>query len=140
MFRKYVLLVGVVLTSLLLTGCSMNNAGNVAGDVSTPLDTVTWCVKAPDTEEYCYAPIEFSEGDSAYISLQALDIREESFSFDGTDYGDAGYFVTTVNEIPGDQSHFWKLFQNREESQVGISQIVLNPDDVMLFEYTEISF
>jgi len=143
MIRKYIVLGAIFLASVLLTGCTQNAPADTSADVqgeAVSESSVTWCITEPEAEEFCYDPISFNPGDSAYTSLVALDEREETFSFDGTDYGDAGFFVTSINGIEGNTEYFWKLFQNDSETMSGISQIILNDKDTMSFEYTEIQF
>ena len=128
----------MIVSAILLTGC--NAIGNSASTqtntaITTAPDSVTWCITEPQTQEKCYAPVQFVSGETAYDTFNALQQREETVSFKATNYGDSGYFVDTVNGIAGDAKAFWKLAYNGEEAQVGISAIQVKNNDKLSFTY-----
>lgn len=127
----------VLAFSLFIVGCTQNNQSQQ----TTPeadTNTVTWCVVNPVPGD-CFDPIEFTEGQSAYDTLVALDEREDSFSFESVDYGPGvGQFVNKVNDIESSNEYFWKLVYNDEDAQVGVSSIVAKDGDTYSLVYEAI--
>jgi hypothetical protein len=137
MWKKYAAALGLFfLFTVFMTGCT--TAAEVKGDATA--GSVTWCVVPEASKEECFAPVAFKDGDKAYDTLVALDERESDFSFAATEYGDAGYFITEINGVASDDSHFWKLSVNNEEAQVGISSILAKANDKYTFAWAEIIF
>ncbi|MCA9379387.1 DUF4430 domain-containing protein [Candidatus Dojkabacteria bacterium] len=126
-------LLAIVATTLALVGCTtLTTNDNSAG-------TVTWCITEPTQFEVCYDGVSFAEGASAYDTLVTLDEREDRVSFEATDYGDAGMFVTSVNGIAGSNDAFWKLSYNDSEAMTGISAIKVNNGDKLSFNYEQVT-
>lgn len=126
-------LLAIVAISLALVGCTtLTSNDNSAG-------TVTWCITEPTQDERCFDPVSFTAEASAYDTLVTLDEREDTVSFESTDYGNAGMFVTSVNNIASSNDAFWKLSYNGEESMTGISAIKVNNGDRLSFNYEQIT-
>lgn len=126
-------LLAITAITLALVGCTTSTTNdNSAG-------TVTWCITVPTQDEKCYNPVEFAKDASAYDTLVSLDKREDTVSFEATDYGDAGMFVTKVNGIAGSNDAFWKLSYNNQEASQGISAIKVNNGDKLSFNYEQIT-
>lgn len=68
----------------------------------------------------------------------ALELLEASAKIKTKDYGDAGMFVTSIDNLDGDNKHYWAFYVNDEYAQQGISQTVLESGDVVKFVYEEI--
>lgn len=55
------------------------------------------------------------------------------------DYGEAGVFVTGINGIQADDTHYWAFYVNDEYAKQGVSQTVLKKGDMIKFVYEEIN-
>jgi hypothetical protein len=51
---------------------------------------------------------------------------------------DFGVFIEGIDGLKADQENFWAIYVNGEKSQTGISDIVLNANDVLEFKYEAI--
>ncbi len=130
------ILVGSAICVLALTACTAAPAATTNSTSSSAAPaSVTWCITEPQKEKVCYLPVDLSKDESAYQTFVELDRREDSINFNATDYGDSGYFVTSINNVAGDSTHFWKLFTNDVEAQVGISSIKPQDKDTLEFKY-----
>lgn len=68
----------------------------------------------------------------------ALELLEEKAEIETKDYGEAGMFITSINGVAGDNKHYWAFYVNDEFAQQGVSQTVLESNDVVKFIYEEI--
>lgn len=51
---------------------------------------------------------------------------------------DFGYFIESINNLKGDNSHFWAFYINGNKSEVGADSVVVKPGDVVEFKYETI--
>jgi hypothetical protein len=68
----------------------------------------------------------------------ALELLEEKAEIETKDYGEAGMFITSINGVAGDNKHYWAFYVNDEFAQQGVSQTVLESNDIVKFIYEEI--
>jgi hypothetical protein len=79
------------------------------------------------------------------ISLEALTDGQTAFELLGSQATvafkqyDFGVFIESINGLAGDEKHFWALYIDDEQSQVGADQLVLQKGDRIEFRYEEIS-
>ncbi len=52
---------------------------------------------------------------------------------------DFGVFIESINGVKPDEKHFWKLYYNGEESQVGADQLQTKKGDIVEWRLEEIS-
>jgi len=78
------------------------------------------------------------------ISLEALTDGQTAFELLGSQATvafkqyDFGVFIESINGLAGDEKHFWALYIDDEQSQVGADQLVLQKGDRIEFRYEEI--
>ena len=73
-----------------------------------------------------------------YDGQPAQELLEANAEVEYQDYGDAGKFVTSIDDIAADEGHYWAFYVNGEYSQTGISQTILNEGDIITFTYEAI--
>ncbi len=76
-------------------------------------------------------------GETVDKALERLSIENEQFVYQYEEYP-FGIFVTKINNLEPEDDQFWKFFVNGEESQVGVSDYVLNPGDKIEFKLEKI--
>jgi hypothetical protein len=84
-----------------------------------------------DTQSTVYF-VEYEIGDTVYevISKLALESDDFDIKFDEFMFGDSiSYFVTEINGVQPAENQFWKLYVNDIESQTGVSEYFLAPED-----------
>jgi uncharacterized protein HemX len=67
----------------------------------------------------------------------AFELLKENAEVEYQQY-DFGVFVESINGINGDDKHFWAVYLNDEQAQVGAEQIILQKDDRIEWKYEEI--
>ena len=78
------------------------------------------------------------------ISLEALTDGQTAFELLGSQATvafkqyDFGVFIESINGLAGDEKHFWALYIDDKQSQVGADQLVLQKGDRIEFRYEEI--
>ncbi len=73
-------------------------------------------------KDYVYYP--GSDGKNAFELLQKLTpVQTKKFNF--------GVMVTSINDQTPDKDHFWKLYYNSQEAQVGSDQLVTHDGDAV---------
>ncbi|MBX4187658.1 MAG: DUF4430 domain-containing protein [Candidatus Doudnabacteria bacterium] len=68
----------------------------------------------------------------------ALDILKSKHNVVTQDFGDLGEFVQAIDGSESDSSHFWALYVNGSQSQVGGSQYVTKSTDTIEWKLEEI--
>lgn len=73
------------------------------------------------------------DGKNAFELLQATTpVEYKQYDF--------GVFVESINSIKPDKQHFWKLYVNGQEAQVGASSLQTKKGDVIEWRLEEIKF
>ncbi len=67
----------------------------------------------------------------------ALELSQESAKIEVKKY-DFGVFVESINGVKPDEKHFWKLYYNGQESQVGADQLSTSDGDVVEWKIEDI--
>jgi len=67
----------------------------------------------------------------------AFELLKENAEVEYQQY-DFGVFVESINGINGDDKHFWAVYLNDQQAQVGAEQIILQKDDRIEWKYEEI--
>lgn len=99
----------------------------------------TLVVNSPEAEVKEYE-LDVHDGESAFDVLKELQRTSEDFSFAFSE-SDFGAYITGVNGYSPDAStHFWKVVVNGEDSQVGVSDLMLEEGDTLEFVVEEIIF
>ncbi len=72
------------------------------------------------------------EGKTAFELLQGLtEVEYQQYDF--------GIFVESINSVRPDEQHFWKLYINGQDAQVGADQLQTRNSDVLEWKLEEIS-
>lgn len=114
---------------------------------ATIIDKTTNTEKINDTEEGITVTFEIpkikflktlqvADGSNVYDAMIKLQ-NFYSFKFDGNSYGNLGFFVHTIENIKNDSRNgkFWIYYLNGKKAQVGISQQIINSDDIISWQY-----
>jgi len=83
--------------------------------------------------------LEYKQGENLFESLNALKDKDQTFTFDYQEFSGQA-FITSINSITPDSSHFWKLVINGVDAGVGVEQYLLKNNDTVEFVMTEIEF
>jgi len=79
-----------------------------------------------------YAVYYGENGKTAFDLLKSLTkVGFKKYSF--------GVFVESVNDVTPDKDHFWKLYVNGKESQVGADQVQTKESDLIEWKLEKIS-
>lgn len=80
-----------------------------------------------------------------YVRIEATASGKTAFSHlvesvPGVKYKkyDFGFFIESINDLPGDNENFWAFYLNGEKSQSGADSVVVNPGEVIEFKYEKI--
>lgn len=65
----------------------------------------------------------------------ALDLIQQLAEIETKDFGAAGKFVTSINDLAADDGHYWGFYVNDQYAQQGVSQTVLQEGDKIRFTY-----
>jgi hypothetical protein len=100
----------------------------------TPIteETATSSANQDDQTQDIFSFTATQSGETAFT---LLDQRAE---IEFTDYGSAGKFVTSINDLSGNDDHFWAFYVNGESSQTGASQTQIEAGDIVKFRYEAI--
>ena len=69
----------------------------------------------------------------------ALELLEANAEIKTKDYGDAGVFVTGIDDVESNNESYWAFYVNDEYAQQGVSQTILESGDIIKFIYEEIN-
>jgi len=82
-----------------------------------------------------------------YIRIEATQGGKTAFSHlvesvPGVKYKkyDFGFFIESINDLPGDNKNFWAFYLNGEKSQSGADSVVVNSGEVIELKYEKIEF
>lgn len=67
----------------------------------------------------------------------AFALLQETTNIEFKQY-DFGVFVESINGVKPDSQHFWKLYVNGQESQVGVDQVQTRNGDIVEWRLEEI--
>ena len=84
--------------------------------------------------------VSLSKGSSVYDLMQAVASLHSDFTFQGKDFGPGmGFFVDEINGVKGGlkQGKYWIYYINNKEAQVGVSNYMIKPNDVITWKYEE---
>ena len=134
-----------ILVSAMVVGCNSvtTDMGEENFPVSNPVSTsasfeVEWCFTEKLTETFCLTDSLARFGENAETSLSRLDEQHEDLSI-GISSSEFGSFVDSVNGYePDTNSEYWQFLVNSAVSQVGISDLIIAPDDRL--EFTLVTF
>lgn len=82
--------------------------------------------------------LNVKEGSSVYDAMLAMQ-KQTAFTFTGTNYGSLGYFVESIQGIKNDTRNgkFWIYYINGAKAQMGISQYIIQPHDIITWTYED---
>ena len=80
--------------------------------------------------------------DTTVYSLMDKLTKETNFSFSGKNYSGLGYFVDKINGIKNDNSNgkYWIYYINGQSAKVGISNYIINNNDLIEWKYENSNF
>lgn len=133
-FLAPILAITLVLTAAIGVGVYTNYTNSQANVLSASANgemrSVTIKVNIDPVAEYTYS---IDKTSNAISILQDLENSIQGFSFDTKSFG-TGESITTVNNIVADETtEFWEIKINGQPTQVGISQLEINPGDALEF-------
>jgi len=103
-------------------------SGSVIGELEL---VIIW----PDAEPEIFE-VSFEEPLTIFEALLDLEARE-LITLDYRDFGgELGIFLEAIDGLGGDSDRWWQYWVNNDYSQIGISQRLAEPGDVVRFEYT----
>lgn len=91
---------------------------------------------SPVVEGKKKANYEFTATESGKTALSLL---EGSATIETKDYGAAGKFVTSINDLPASNEYYWAFYVNGKYAEKGASQTTLQKGDTIKFVYEAVS-
>ncbi len=78
----------------------------------------------------------FVEDRTVYAMMLLLK-EEELLSFEAKDYGELGFLIEKINGVSNsvDEDLYWIYYINDNQSNMGVSQYVLEPNDLVEWRY-----
>lgn len=99
-------------------------------DSAPPPITVTVRVDQPQTQQ---ARVE--SGTAVFTLMETMRATDR-LSFHARDFGGSlGKFIDEINGVKNTSDHFWIYYINNKKASVGVSNYVLQPDDVITWKY-----
>ena len=82
--------------------------------------------------------VNVKEGSSVYEAMFAMQ-EQTDFTFSGTNYGSLGFFVESIEGIQNDtlKGKYWIYYINGKKAQMGISQYIIQPNDIITWTYED---
>lgn len=79
---------------------------------------------------------EFTSSTTVYDLMNQLEAKNK-ISFSGKEYAGMGFFVDEINGVKNDNlaGKYWIYYINGESAQVGISNYVIKPNDLIEWKY-----
>jgi hypothetical protein len=117
---KKLILFPLITLMLVSAGCVKQSsplAEQVPQEVQQPAQTQT------QTQE----PIKYQGEDGK----TALELLKAKYNIQTQNFGAAGDFVSTINGVTPDSSHFWSFYVNGVQSNVGASQYITKNTDTI---------
>jgi hypothetical protein len=68
----------------------------------------------------------------------AMELLKANFTVETQDFGDLGQFVKAINGVEPDSRHFWALYVNGAQSQVGAESYITKSSDAIEWKLEEI--
>lgn len=68
----------------------------------------------------------------------ALELLKSNYSVETKSFGDLGEYVQSINGIAPDNTHFWSMYVNGQQSQVGASAYITKSSDTIDWKLEEI--
>lgn len=100
-----------------------DSTGTAGGYIETTSD---------QADEHVIQLVVDQDGQNVFELLKA----QRQVEYDEYDFG---VFITSIDGIAGDDSHFWALYVNDALSQTGADQTQVNANDIVEFKYEEIT-
>jgi len=135
----------IILISALLfvIGYSLGTKSNISSSIrqtSVFENTLSISFDFGSGSDVVVQDIPIVEGATLYDILFTLN-ENGDIEIAGTDYGkDLGFFLESINGIGGDDGMWWQYWVNNSYSQVGVSSYIVQPGDVIRFDYAGDNF
>ena len=133
---KFFLLVALITTALLMSGCTEPTSdyptqenGLEIGYVSATL------IIEKDNEDVLVKTVQIENGKNGLQAMQEAGIKFESQYYPG-----AGTFVTSIMDAKGDQQYYWALYVDGKYAEKSIDAYVLDDDTEIKWIYEAIDF
>jgi len=88
-------------------------------------------------------PLSVTSSTTVYEAMQLLQIdSRQPFTFSAKNYPGMGYFIEEINGIKNDTktNTYWIMYVNGQSAQVGASQYILKPNDIITWKYEAAKF
>jgi len=123
---KLTTITAATLTAVFVTGCSL---------LPQPQPELVPEVSVVEQEVQGVPNVVVSATASGQTAFEVVNAQAE---IEATDFGDAGMFITSINGVAADDTHYWALYVNGEYSQTGVSQTTLAVGEEIVFKYEEV--
>jgi len=81
--------------------------------------------------------IRANKEEALFSVLKRFDLNNDNFKMEYQEFEELGSFITNFNDIPLDQnSQFWELIVNGQQSQVGVSIYKVLEGDQVTYQVT----
>lgn len=128
------ILIGVLLASVTLTGCS--NLSQRLPQLSEPSPLPTNQMEESSLLPSGEQPL-IIEATASMNGQTALEVLQSAASVQIQE-SPLGTFVQGINGLLGDNEHYWAFYVNSEYANQGAGATVLKAGDVVRFEYTSV--
>jgi hypothetical protein len=135
MGKRTLLTLSIILFSVLSLSACQSRPLAESNVIATPTPS-TEAVASPVAEGKKKANYEFTATESGKTALSLL---EGSAAIETKDYGTAGKFVTSINDLPATNEYYWAFYVNGTYAEKGASQTTLQKGDTIKFVYEAVS-
>ena len=127
--KKLLLLTG---TLVLITGTTV---GLVLNNKEQPAQTNQTANATPTQNQ---KPTQTDVSYKGVAGKNALELLKQSHAVESKTYDGLGELVTSIDGVTPDSQHFWSLYVNGQQSQVGADAYVTQPNDTIAWKLEKI--
>ena len=142
--RTLLFTVSILVLSLTVTACTpqrvqVNNVEKIEQSTTASSSSVVNLIDGTTTATAsANIVIELTASNPA-VGETALDLLKKSGAqVQATSYGDAGSFVTSINDVTGDATNYWAFYLNDEYAQQAADKTVVKDGDRIKFVYERV--
>jgi hypothetical protein len=142
--RTFLFTVSIILLSLFVSACTpqrvqFNNVEKIEqSTTASSASTVSLNDGISSATASANIVIELTASNPA-VGETALDLLKKSGAqVQATSYGDAGSFVTSINDTAGDATNYWAFYLNDEYAQMAADKTVVKDGDRIKFVYERV--
>jgi hypothetical protein len=133
LFKKYLLFTLLASTSVVFSACTK------PAILQTQTESPSPAIVSPESS----APNAKLQANYAFTAeedgVTALDVLSSHTTVETKDYGNAGTFVTKINQLEGNSEYYWAFYVNDKYAEKGASQTILQKGDTIKFVYEAVT-